>query len=254
MNSKDKVAIVMAMLNAQRDAGARADEQIKAQLEQVKVQFPEKNCECNDCRTGDCCRIPVLVTPLDVMPIAWHIHTSGSNTARLRRQYIEDGEQVLEGLCKADRDPPPMPCVLLQADNTCGHYERRPVACRIHYVLNGMDACRPYVSRADKQRPMVDLLDAGDLSVFAVYLAQGAMKACGCINADGYSWMQPLPTQLAIILRALNLPPRHFVYFMAEHCSLDQETLEKIFRAQQAFRKELLEENGLEPETDWADL
>jgi hypothetical protein len=242
----------MAMLNAQRDAGAKADEQIKDALDQALALFPEKTCECDECRTGDCCRIPVLVTPLDVMPIAWHIHTSGNNTARLRRRYLEQGERVLANLCKADRDPPPVPCVLLQDDNTCGHYERRPLACRIHYVLNGADSCRPYSCRDDKRRPMVDLLDAGDLSVFAVYLAQGAMKACGCMDAHEYSWMQPLPTQIAVLLRALNLPPSHFVYFIAEHCSLETETLEKIFRAQQTCRKALLEENGLEPCADWA--
>lgn len=241
----DKVEVVMAMLGAQAEAQEKADTYAQAVLEQARLEKSDAyDCQCHECRTGDCCRIPVLTTPLDVMPIAWHIHTSGMNEHALRRRYIEQGQATIRTLLESTKDADVLPCVLLQGDNTCEHYARRPIACRVHYVINGPDVCRPYVQREDGRRPLVNLIDTGDMSMFAVFMAQGAMKACGCVNADEFTWLQPLGLQLGIALEALVAPAQHFIEYLATHSSMPEHLLQSIFNAQQSYRNELIMENS----------
>lgn len=239
----DKASIIMAMLGAQEAAQAQADTQVRKVLGKALEDSPDARCDCGTCRTGDCCRIAAMVTPMDAMPIAWHIHTSGLNTASLRRRYAENGERALKIIVKCKQDMEPVRCVLLDENNECSHYERRPIACRIHYVLSGADSCRPYCERNDGLQPIVALLGVGELATFAVYLAQGAMRSCGYRDADELPWLQPVGLQLAVMLRALQLPDWQFVGYLAKHGTISVKTIEKIYESQTKGLEAVLEHN-----------
>lgn len=103
-----------------------------AQLKGVKVS----------CGAGCtfCCYTPVTVSETEVDLLVEHIKETGMviNESDLKSQAQKAGD--LEGFWS---DPvSPSKCVFLGDGNKCNVYEKRPIACRLHFVTSHPDACK----------------------------------------------------------------------------------------------------------------
>lgn len=229
---------VVTMLQIQEDAQRHADDWAAKKLAEAYKDDPVRyKCACYRCTTGDCCRATFLVTPLDVMPIAWHIHRSGGNTPEFRKECADSGARGLEVMLAGQIDDVVVPCVLLHEDN-CSHYERRPLICRVYHVFGTNENCVPYSHRKDGKRPTIQMLDHGEISVFATFLNIQLLEVFGVDNASHKPWLHPLPTQLAVVLEALLRPGRQGVQHIVEHGSVDRRTFERLAECRNAQMKE----------------
>jgi len=98
--------------------GLRRDKSIDAKAKALHTEvFAETDCLA----CANCCRTtPALVTKSDIKRIAKHMSLPPKTF--IRKYVLEDlnGELMINNV----------PCMFLQADNTCEIYEIRPKACR----------------------------------------------------------------------------------------------------------------------------
>ena len=160
---------------------------LRALYEETDVAFTDikedirKNIKCSK-GCAHCCHIRAVCTEIEAEVAVDYAKEKGLliDIDRLEKQKDLDVTQYMFS--------PHKRCVFLQADNTCGIYPVRPMACRKYFVVSDPDLCD--TTKYPKQETLV----VNDLAM--------SFPTIGLLQSyDDPDCLQSFPTQL---LKALN--------------------------------------------------
>lgn len=154
------------------------------------------------CRKGchHCCNLAAMAFATEGYSIAVHLLRSMDDEAllelvpRLRRAALE---YCYNGINEANYGNQAIPCVLLK-DGLCSIYEKRPTACRYHYVTSPVEDC---ASSAEKMITTINFRELkDDFANFDVKIREQ-----GFGFPDG--WLAPIPISILWGMKELTRQP-----------------------------------------------
>ena len=123
---------------------------------------------CNECFTGNCCRILVCISKGEALRIIKYVKQNNIKIDKhlLKKQYefcisqeVFNEQQWIEGLSRDNRK-----CIFLDERNRCSIYEIRPTACRAYFTINdGYSAC--IHNRFENEDPPIGAMTEAFLSI-----------------------------------------------------------------------------------------
>ncbi len=99
------------------------------------------------CKKGcsSCCYLFAIIGPANGLVLADHILKQPNWESWLPKLAAAAEKTCFEGVCRTTYFDKAIPCVFLDTESgTCKVYDKRPAACRFHYVVSDPKDCSPH--------------------------------------------------------------------------------------------------------------